>query len=111
MKYYLGIPDGPAEIVVAKRMLLSSINIPMLGLVMVKRGLDRSGSDAASFNESMMRDAMSGMRIVAALGNERCHQSLKAALRVQEREGLRPGEEPERFLDRCGDEHDIIYRP
>ena len=53
-------------------MLLSSIKISMLGLVMVKRGLDRSGSDAAFFNESMVRDAMSGMRIVAALENERC---------------------------------------
>ena len=67
MKYHLGIPDGPAEIVVAKRMLLSSVDIPVLGLVMVKRGLNRSGSDAALFNESMMRDAMSGIKTAVAL--------------------------------------------
>ena len=88
-------------------MLLSSVDIPVLGLVMVKRGLNRSGSDAALFNESMMRDAMSGMKIVVALENERCHQSLEG----QEREGLHPGEEPDRFLCRCDDEHDIIYHP
>ena len=92
-------------------MLLSSINISTLGLVMVKRGLDRSGSDAAFFNESMMRDATSGMRIVAALENERCHQSLQGVFGVQERAGLGPGEDPERFLNTCGDEHDIICHP
>ena len=48
-------------------MLLSSADIPVLGLVMVKKGPNRSGLDTASFNESMMRDAMSGMKIVAAL--------------------------------------------
>jgi hypothetical protein len=92
-------------------MVLSSIDIPILGLVIVKRGLNRSGSDAAFFNESIMRDAMSGMRTVVALENERCHQSLEGVFGVQERKGSQPGEDPDRILNRCRDEHDIICHP
>ena len=62
---FLGVPGGAADTLAAKRIFLSSG--PRLESLIVMRGLNLSGSDTAFFNENMMRDAMSGVKIVTAL--------------------------------------------
>ena len=64
---------------------------------MVKRGLNLNGSDAAFFNENMIRDAMSGVKIVIALENE--NRLLEG---VEKRDGLHSGVSPDGLLNGCG---------
>ena len=94
----LETPGSPEEAFVAKRMVPPSV--PRLDPVMVKRGLNLNGSDAAFFNENMIRDAMSGVKIVIALENE--NRLLEGAFGVEKREGLQSGVGPDSSLNECG---------
>lgn len=54
----------------AKRMTLSSADLPRLELVMVSSDHTTFGPAAAFFKESMRRDAMTGTKIEFVLGNQ-----------------------------------------